>query len=85
MDFERKAAEKQGHPSPVHDCIEDTHRCYDSCAHLLLTNIDRAAVFLGKTFFFSWIPRVASRFTTANWIAGHGAGECGFTGLVVLD
>ncbi|PHJ25037.1 proline dehydrogenase [Cystoisospora suis] len=47
MDFERKAAEKQGHASPVHDCIEDTHRCYDSCAHLLLTNIDRTAVFLG--------------------------------------
>jgi proline dehydrogenase len=36
MVHERERAEESGRPSPVHDTIEDTHRCYDESVRLLL-------------------------------------------------
>ncbi|PFH32813.1 proline dehydrogenase [Besnoitia besnoiti] len=48
MSFERRTAEENGYPSPVHDCLEDTHNSYDACVRLLLSNIDRVALFMGS-------------------------------------
>ena len=37
--IENERAAAQGYPSPIHDCIEDTHANYSRCAAALLLTL----------------------------------------------
>ena len=37
--IENERAAAQGYPSPIHDCIEDTHVNYDRCAAALAVTL----------------------------------------------
>merc|ERR1719223_106634 len=37
MVLERERAKEMNYPCPVHNCIEETHTCYNSCAKRILT------------------------------------------------
>ncbi|XP_068336579.1 proline dehydrogenase 2, mitochondrial-like [Pyrus communis] len=39
MSSEGKLASSLGYKSPIHDCIEDTHACYNDCASFMLERI----------------------------------------------
>ncbi|XP_057768514.1 proline dehydrogenase 2, mitochondrial-like [Salvia miltiorrhiza] len=39
MSTERQVASSVGANSPIHDCIQDTHACYDTCASFMLQEI----------------------------------------------
>ncbi|KAL8440273.1 hypothetical protein Efla_004969 [Eimeria flavescens] len=40
VNFERKLAEETGEAPLIHDCIQDTHDCYNACVRLLFANLD---------------------------------------------
>lgn len=39
MNEERQLAAKQGKESPIHDSIEETHRCYNENLDLIIQNL----------------------------------------------
>ncbi|GAX83243.1 hypothetical protein CEUSTIGMA_g10669.t1 [Chlamydomonas eustigma] len=50
MNLERDRAAQQGYPSPVWDCLEETHACYEGCLRTVMEEVaaGRAEVLFGS-------------------------------------